>query len=913
VQLLGRRAECDFLDAALADALDGRSRVVVLRGEAGIGKSALLEHLTDRLEGWRVARAVGVEAELELAYSGLHQICSPMLDELERLPGPQREALASVFGLSTGAAPNRFLVGLATLTLFAEIAEERPLACLVDDAHWLDHASEQILAFVARRLLAERVVIVCTARTDVDDNRAFAGLPELPIGGLDDSDARSLLLSNMPGPIDAAVCQQIITESHGNPLALIELTRVANVGEFAGGFGTPASDGVTGTIERAYVQRIDALPAQARLLLVLAAAEPLGDRSLLDRAAEILGIELDELAPAVDAGLVSVGARVEFAHPLARSAAYRSAGFEDRSRIHAALAEATDPRSDPDRRAWHHARATPGPDEAIARELVESAARARRRGGVGAAAAFFKRAVELTQDPSLRAERAVTAAQLSFQAGAFDRALDAVAIAEAGELDEFGQAQADLVRAHVRLVRGYGDDAAPLLMRAAKRLEPFDAELAQGAYLAAYGSATAAAHLGQDGNLLELCHAIEELPFPEGAGDPARLLLEGLARMHTDDSTVAMPILKRAATAVAELPADDVLRWGWLAPMASQAAWDSDAASAIFERNATIVREAGALAELPIYISSVGLDRAWRGDLAGARLLVAESETVAAATGSRLPPFAALRLHALEGDEHEGVALIDATIEQGEASGQGLAVRVAQWAASVLYNGLARYEDAFSAAQQAADNATYIGMWALPELVEAAVRVGRIEPAQDAIHRLAERTRAAGTDWALGTEARSRALLGDADEAAGLYEEAIERLGRTSLRPELARAHLLYGEWLRREGRRVASREQLRTAHDMFGEMGMQAFAGRARRELAGTGEHARRRDPHAREGLTAQEEQIARLARDGLSNREIAGTLYLSSRTVEWHLRKVFMKLDIGSRGELRTALPERLIPCGS
>jgi len=911
--LLGRHNECEFLNAAVADALDGRSRVVVIRGEAGIGKSALLDHFADQLDGWRVARALGVEAEMELAYSGLHQICSPLLQELERLPEPQRDALATVFGLSAGPVPNRFLVGLATLTLFADVAEQHPLACIVDDAHWLDQASEQILGFVARRLLAERIALVCTARTGIGDH-ILAGLPEISITGLRERDARSLLLGSMPGPIDAAVCQQIITESHGNPLALIELGRVSNVADFAGGFGVPVSEGVAGKIEQAYARRLDALPRQTRLLVLLAAAEPLGDRLLLDRAAEILEIEMAALSPAVDAGLIKVDPRVEFAHPLARSAAYRSAGRDDRYRIHAALAEATDHRRDPDRRAWHRARATAGTDENIATELEQSAARAQSRGGVAAAAAFLQRTVALTAEPNRRAERALTAAEASFQAGAIDDVQRLLATAESHGLDGLLGARALLLRGHVAVVLGYGDDAAPILLKAAKKLEPFDIQLARDAYLTAYGSAMSAAHLGQAGIFLDICRAIKDLPAPLGTWDAQSLLLQGLARMHTDGRAVAIPILQRAAGALARMPGDDVLRWGWMAPMASDVTWDSGESSAIYERQAGIVRNAGALAELPVHLSALALDKAWNGDLSGTRLLIAESDTVAATTGSQLPPFATLRLLSMEGNEPDASALITATIENAAARGQGLAVRVAQWAAAVLYNGLARYEEAAEAARQvtANDIDPYPQMWALPELVEAASRSGEIDLARRAFGRLVEMTEPAGTDWALGTLIRTRALLSDGESADHLYQEAIERLGRTRRRPELARAHLLYGEWLRREGHRVDARERLRTAHDMFDEIGMEAFAGRARRELAGTGEKVHRGSPLIRDELTAQEEQIARLARDGLSNREIAGTLYLSSRTVEWHLRKVFMKIGISSRSQLRTALPESMAHAG-
>jgi DNA-binding CsgD family transcriptional regulator len=879
---------------------------MVLRGEAGVGKSALLGYLADRVDGWQVARAVGVESEMELAYAGLHQLCGPMLDRLDQLPVPQRDALAVVFGQRTGPAPDRFLVGLATLTLLAEVAEAQPLVCIVEDAQWLDQASTQILGFVARRLLAEQVALVGAARTGVGDD-VLAGLPELVIGGLGDRDARALLLEHVPGPLDVAVCDQIVAESHGNPLALLELPRTWNTVALAGGFGLPASQPVAGKIEQSYARRLRRLPAETRLLLLAAAAEPMGDPVLFHRAAEDLGVEVAAVSPAVDAGLLQVGGRVEFAHPLVRSAAYRSAAAEDRHRVHRALAAATDAEADLDRRAWHLAQATPGPGEAVAAELERSAGRAQARGGVAAAAAFLQRAVALTVDPARRAERALAAAEVSFQAGAFDAALGLVATAEAGPLDDFRRARIDLLRGHAAVVSSYGSDAAPLLLQAARRLEVFDLELARGAYLTAYGSAMSAAHLGQAAVFLDICRAIEDLPPPQGAPDAKSLLLEGLARMHTDGRAVATPILQRAANAVAQMPEEDVLRWGWTAPMASNATWDSDGSSAIFERQAKIVRDAGALVELPLFLSSLALDKVWNGDLAGARLLIAESDTVAAATGSQLPPFAALRLLSMQGREADASTLIATTIEHATARGQGLAVRVAQWAAAVLYNGLARYDEAAATARQvtANDIDPYPQMWVLPELVEAAARVGDSKLARGALERLAETTQPAGTNFALGIEARSRALVSDGATAEEPYREAIDRLGQTQLRPELARAQLLYGEWLRREGRRVDARRQLRTAYDLFDAIGMEGFAERARRELLATGEKVRQRSPETRDELTAQEEQIARLARDGLSNPEIGGQLFISARTVEWHLRKVFTKLGISSRRQLRIALP--------
>jgi DNA-binding CsgD family transcriptional regulator len=889
----------------LADVRAGQSRAVVLRGEAGVGKTALLGYLTEHAEGFRIAHAVGVESEMELAYGGLHQLCRPILDLVGHLPRAQRDGLATVFGVGEGPPPDRFLVGLATLSLFAEAAEEQPLVCIVDDAQWLDQASAQILGFVTRRLLAERVALVGALRTGIGDN-ILSSVPELRVDPLGEADARALLLENLIGPLDAAVCDEIVAESHGNPLALLEFPRTWGAAELAGGFALPASRPVAETIEDGFTRRLDRLPRDTRLLVLSAAAEPLGDPILLHSAAKILEIDMTAVDPAVDAGLLTVGRRVEFAHPLVRSSAYRSGTAEDRHLAHRALADATDADNDPDRRAWHRARAASGPDEEVAAELERSAGRAQARGGVAAAAAFLTRAVELTPDTARRSERAVDAAEASFQAGDFDAALQLATAAEAGRLDGLRRARVSLLRGHIALVLGYGDDAAPLLLEAARQLEPLNFDLARQAYLTAYASAFSASYLGQRSVLLEICRAIEDLPPRPGTPDAIDLLLEGMARTHTDGRATAMPILKRAVTAVADMPPVDVLRWGWMAPFSSHVTWDPDASTAIYERQAQIIREAGALAELPVYAQSLALDRAWNGDLAGAALLIAESDTVAAATGSQLPPFAGLRLTALRGREVEAIPLFDAVIREGTARGQGLAVRVAQWSAAVLYNGLSRYEEAASAARQvtADDVDPYPQMWALSELVEAASRSGETELARRAGDRLAEVTVPAGTDWALATEARSRALLLDGPAADDLYQEASERFGRTRLGPELARAHLLYGEWLRRGGRRVDAREQLRTAYEMFAAIGMEAFAERARRELKATGEKVRKRSPDTSGELTPQEEQIARLARDGFSNPEIGAQLFISARTVEWHLRKVFTKLGVTSRRQLRTTL---------
>jgi DNA-binding CsgD family transcriptional regulator len=874
----------------------------VVCGDPGVGKTALLDHLVKQASGCRVAHAAGVESEMVLAYAGLHQLLTPMLDRLERLPAPQANALRTAFGLGPGSAPDRFLVGLATLGLLADAAEEHPLVCLVDDEQWLDRASAQVLGFVARRLAAESVGLVFAARVPSGE---LAGLPELVVEGLQEADARALLDAALTGPLDPRVRDRIVAEASGNPLALLELPRGLPPAELAGGFVLPDALPLSGRIEESFQRRLEALPADTRALLLVAAAEPVGDPVLLWRAAERLDIATQAATPAAEAGLVEFGARVRFRHPLVRSAAYRSVSLRERQAVHRALAEATDAELDPDRRAWHWAQAAPGPDEAVAAELERSAGRAQARGGVAAAAAFLQRSVALTADPARRAERALAAAQASLQAGSFDAALGLLAAAEVGALDEFQRARADLARGQVALALG-GSDAAPLLLRAARRLEPFDLDLARETYLIAWGATVVAFDL-EGGRLLlgEISHAARALPPPPGPPRPLDLLLDGLALLTIQGPAAGTPTLQQAAKALLEISVEDVLRWGWMATAASDAVWDSEGMLATATRALQLVRAAGALAQLPIYLSAVALARAWIGDFAGAASLVAEIDSVVAATGSRFVPGAALRLRALQGREAETSALIASTIQHA-AGGHAMGL-YAHWAAAVLYNGLARYQEAAAAARQATSSPfeVFVSVRALPELVEAAARVGDTELVREALERLAETTQPAGNDLALGIEARSRALLSDGAAADELYREAIDRLRRTRLRPELARAQLLYGEWLRRQGRRVDARQQLRTAHDLFATIGMEAFAERARAELLATGETARKRTVETHDALTAQEALIARLAREGLSNPEIGVRLFISARTVQYHLGKVFTKLDISSRAELDRALP--------
>jgi DNA-binding NarL/FixJ family response regulator len=901
MRLRGRAEECAALDELSAAIRRGESRSLVLRGEPGIGKTALLEYLVESASDLTVVRAVGVESEMELAYASLHQLCAPLLIHLERLPVPQRGALRVVFGLSEGASPDRFLVGLGVLSLLSRVAEGRPLLCIADDAQWLDQASALTLAFVARRLRANPVGIVFAARAPGQELR---DLPELEVHGLRNGDARVLLSSAVRLKLDSRVRDQIIVETHGNPLALLELPRGLTAIQLAGGFGLMAAPALSGRIEESFVRRLGSLSDGAQRLLLLAAAEPLGDPLLLRCAAEQLGISVSAVHAETD-GLLALEARVTFGHPLVRSAVYRRAAAEERRAAHLALAHATDPVADPDRRAWHLAAAAAGPDEPVAVELERSAGRAQARGGLAAAAAFLERAVALTGDPARRPDRAVAAAEANLQTGAFDAALGLLATAEAAPLDEFQRARVELLRGHVGFASGLGSDAPPLLLRAARRLEPFDTDLARETYLTAWGAAVFAGPAG--GTVLEeICRAVRALAPPGAAPRPLDVLLDGLARLTTDGRAAAAGTLQQAAKALTSIPVEEVLRWGWVATAASDAVWDDESTRAIATRHVQLVRDAGALAELPIHLAALGLAKVWIGDFTGAASLIAESESVAAATGSPIAPYTLLRLRALQGREAETSTPLTIAIQRATAGGQGLAAAWAHWAEAVLHNGFGRYQEAASAARQATSNTfePWVSMWALPELVEAAARAGDPGLAREALERLVETTQPSRTDFALGIEARSRALLSEGADADELYREAIERLGRTRLRPELARAYLLYGEWTRREQRRVDARERLRIAHEEFTSIGMEAFAERARMELFATGEKVRRRTVETRDELTAQEQQIARLARDGLSNAEIGARLFLSPRTVEWHLRKVFTKLGIRSRRELTSAV---------
>jgi DNA-binding CsgD family transcriptional regulator/tetratricopeptide (TPR) repeat protein len=913
--LLGRRGECEVLDRLVAGVRAGQSRVLVLRGEAGVGKTALLEQLPAMASGFRIARAAGVESEMELPFAGLHALCAPMLGRLQRLPGPQRDALSTALGLDAGPPPDRFIVGLAVLSLLADVAEEQPLMCIVDDAQWLDRVSAQTLGFVARRLLAERVGLLFALRDDGDDHE-LGGLPELAVEGIGEVDARLLLNATIPGPLDERVRDRILAEASGNPLALLELPRGLTPAAVAGGFGLPDSMPLVSRIEQGFVRQLEPLPGEVRQLLLLAAAEPVGDVTLLRRAAELLGIGADEAALAEAAGLIDIGARVRFRHPLVRSAAYRAASVPDRRDVHRALADATDPQLDPDRRAWHRAHAAAHLDETVADELERSAGRAQNRGGIAAAAAFLERAAELTPDPVRRGGRALAAAHAKFQSGAPEAALELLAVAEMCPLDELQRARLARLRAGIVFARRRGSDAPPLLLDAARQLEALDPELARETYLEALGAAMYAGRLYSDSGVRE---AAEAARAATAAPQPPRsmdLLLDGLATRFTDGPGAGAPPLRRALEAFRHETLDgedETMRWLRLCPVVQETAvhelWDDDAWHELATRAVRLAREVGALTMLPVALPFLAGIELHAGQFATATALNQEADAITAATGNIPLQYASLVLVVWRGHESQALEKVEAGLHDADARGEGRVRGIVGYATAVLYNGLGRYEAAVEGAQRASEHEDlgWIG-WSLAELVEAATRCGRPEVAMAALDRLEERTSAAGTDWALGVRARSRALMSDGDAADALYREAIERLERTRIRVALARARLLYGEWLRREHRRVDAREQLRAAHEMFSAMGAEAFAERARRELLATGETAPRRTVVTRDVLTPQEAQIAQMARDGHSNPEIGAQLFISPRTVEYHLRKVFTKLGISSRKELRGVLAPSL-----
>lgn len=918
-RLRGRGGECETLQDLLATVRSGSCRVLVLRGEAGAGKTALLDYLTEAAAGFRCMHVAGVESDMELPFAGLQQLCLPLMEHADDLPQPQREALEVAFGLGAGPAPERFLVGLAVLSLMAAASTRQPLLCVVDDAQWLDHVTVQTLGFVARRLMAEPVALVFAARQS--GAGTLTGLPELEIGGLSDSDSRELLDAVMLGGLDPRVRDRIVAETRGLPLALLQVPLTVPVAELAGGFWNSATRSPAGHVEESFVQRIQGLPADTRRLLLVAAAEPVGDAALFLRAAAQLGVPVDALAPAEAAGVIEFGPRMRFHHPLMRSAAYRAADLTERRAVHRALADATDAQLDPDRRAWHAAHAAAGPDDAVAAELESSADRAQSRGGMAAAAAFLERATALTADPARRSARALAAAQAKRDAAAPEAAQELLAIAELGTLSELQQARVARLRAQMEFARSRGGDtgAAPVshtasrLLDAARRLEGLDDYAARECYLEAIAAVMYAGRFGEPGALRAAAEAASgAVSRPADLSRAVDYLLKGVAERIIGGVLGAAGALRAALDVMCELArSGDLQVRRWMVPgfpilqeSSAHELWDE---RIVRELSTAVVRQAraaGALAVLPqalVYRAGVHL---MAGEFASAATLIEEAESITAATERYAPArYHSLLLTAWRGDPAEAVGVIEAAAADGIARGEGRLVSLTRYAAAVLYNGLGRYEEAFAAAREACahEEPGFYG-WCLYELAEAAARIGDDDTGTYAVQQLDERAGASGTDWGLGALASAQALLADDADADRLFTESVARLERTSVAVHLARARLCYGEWLRRVNRRLDARRELTEAYDMFTRMGAQAFAERARRELIAVGEKVRKQPTASGDELTAQEAQIARLAADGLTNQEIGAQLFLSTHTVEWHLRKVFVKLGITSRRQLRS-----------
>ena len=904
VRLQGRRRECDTFDRLLAGARAGESGVLILSGEPGVGKTALLEYAIESATDMTLLRAAGVQSEMELPFAALHQLCAPLLGALDRLPDPQSEALRTTFGLERGTVPDRFFVGLAVLGLLSDAADHGPLLCVVDDGQWLDRASAETFAFVARRLLAERVVMLFATNEAVKT----VGLPELALEGLADADAFELLASVVPGRLDDRVAARLVAETQGNPLALLELPRGLAASELAGGFGLPSALSLQGRIEESFRQRLELMPGDTQKLLLLAAAEPVGDPALLMRAARELGIPEAAAGVAESEGLLRLDGAVMFRHPLVRSVVYRSADPSERREVHRALAEATDPQIDPDRRAWHRAQATALPDEDVAAELERSAAGAQARGGIAAAAAFLERATELTPEESRRSGRALAAADAKVQAGALEDARRLLSTAESGLLSDLGRARAVLLRGRIAFLTTRSTDAAAVLLEAAELFRQLDPDLARETYLEALTAAIYAGPLAgpgaSAGEVADAARAAPRARRPRGLD----LLLDGLVACLSDSYSAAVPILREAQRAIVSgMSQTEQLRWMWGATVSTLLLWDDEAWERLADRHLELIRETGALGELPVALGHRGQMHVFAGQLTSAASLYDALQEASELTGSPLAPYHGVAVVAMRGREADARRLIDDARAEVIGRGEGAGLEFMDWAESVLYNGLGRYDEALAAAQRVLDQADLVPVnWAMPELIEAAVRLGRPELASAAVEHLTERSTASGTNWALGVAARSRALVGG-DDAENDFIEAIERLGKTRVAVDLARGHLLYGEWLRRQRRRLDARTELRAAYDMFGEFEMEAFAERTRVELLATGEHARKRTIETRDDLTSQEAEIARLARDGLSNSEIGARLFISKHTVEYHLRKVFAKLGISSRTKLAEVLPAK------
>lgn len=902
-----------MVDRVLERAREQQGSVLVIDGEAGIGKTALLESALTAAADLRPLRVAGREFEVDLAFAALHQLCVPLLDGIDQLPEAHRAALEQVFGLREGDVVDVRSVGLAVIGLLSAAKGDAPQVYVIDDVQWLDEESAQVLDLVARRVDGEQFALLLAVR-DLAETRRWQGLPSLTLGPLAEDEARGLLAAEMRAPLDPRVLDRILAEAGGNPLALIELLRTVRPADLAGGYMLPDQRPTSSVIEASFRARLAALPGATQQLLLIAAAEPLGDLTVLWDAAELVGLPREAAAPAEDAELLDVGDRVTFSHPLVRSAIYRAASGAQRRTAHGALAEVTDMDTDPDRRAWHQAQAAHGPDEWVALALLRSATRARARGGVAAAAAFLERAASLTPDAHRRAQRMLDAAQAKHDAGAVDVAYTLLARAEDGPLDAAETAAARILRGRLAFTSGRGD-APDHLVAGAELLSELGSSQTREIYLEAFAAGLWVGRFAAPDAITRVARAVRAAPSATDPTGPLDLLLEGLAVKALEGHAAAVPYLRRAVDAfLAERLRPDETRWLWVACSVATYLWDERSWRALAERQVDYFRHDGILFALPIALHYRALAHVHAGEFKAAEALVDEAYAVAAAGGAGGVSCAHLLLSAWRGDAALTALVIEDSTQQAHTRREGRTLTSVELAAAVLHNGNGRYDAAFEAIAGAAQyDELGLQSYVPIELIEAAVRSGHRTVAAETLERLIARVDASGSRWAHGMALRSRALLAQDRQAEGFYREAIDALMHTDATPHLARVRLLYGEWLRRQGRRIDARSELRSAHEELTAIGAAGFAGRAARELRATGEIPMRRSGRAVVELTAQEVCIADRVSAGATTKEIASELFLSPRTVDAHLRNIFKKLGLVSRRELHGRQLSDLITAAS
>jgi DNA-binding CsgD family transcriptional regulator len=904
--LVGRDGDAAALDTLLEDGRAGRGRALMLWGEPGIGKTALLERAVVGAVGMQVLRVAGLESEAKLSFAALRQFLEPLLTEIADVSLDQRDALERSLGLPGGDSADPYLVDLGVLALLVAAAEKQPVLCVVDDAQWLGQGSGEALAFAAHRLEGLRIVMLFVVEEPLDDGEVFEGLGSRQVVGLSDDDAGKLLDTAVW--LEAGVRARLVAGMAGNPLALLSVAKELSSDQLQGAAPLPDPLPLGERLEGSLLRRVRSLPVDTQALLLLVAAEPGGDAELLWRAADGLELGSEALRPVEGQGLLDIGPEIGFRHPFLQRVLLAAATVDERRQVHLALAEAADPDSEPDRRAWHRAASASGPDETLASDLEQSAPAARQRGGYAAAAALLRRAAEVTPDGKARAQRLLGAAEAELAAGAAPGAEALLAELDLERPDKQERARAERLRARLEFAVGSGRDSSAALLETARSLAPRNVRLARDTYLDALEFALWAGRLGTNGSALETARAASAAPplLPGSKATAPDLLLDGFAAVLTEGHTAGAPLLRRAIEAVLK---ERQMRWTGLAFVAAFEVWDDEALHRVAARRIELARRAGALTVLPHALTQLGVYEVVVGRLGAAEALIVEAREIATAA----------RMSGVIGSAELGMLLVSAwrgeattrplaaaTTRDANARGLGAFVSCAQLALAILELGLGHYEAALSAAHAASLDPA-IATRTLPELVEAAARSGDSEVTAAAVKRLAETVLPSGTEWGLGVLATSRALASENGDAETLYLEGIDRLGRCRARPQLARAKLVYGEWLRRQRRRRDAREQLRAAYEMLASMGLGGFAERARIELLATGERARHRPAQSDEPLTPHELRIADLVAEGASNVEIAEQLFISPKTVEYHLHKIFRKLGISSRTQVARALELR------